>query len=84
VERMDGWMDEKSTRKNAEDDFLLRVKNLRYSEKACEIKLTRRGTCTGYSRRSSHTVTNGSKCHRPRRRNGLKVIYKKNPLPWCW
>ena len=29
VERMDGWMDEKSTRKNAEDDFLLRVKNLR-------------------------------------------------------
>jgi hypothetical protein len=29
-------------------------------------------------------VTNGSKGHRLRRRNGLKVIYKKNPLPWCW
>ena len=36
VERMDG----KSTRRNAEDDFLLRVKNLRYSEKGCEFELT--------------------------------------------
>jgi hypothetical protein len=35
VERMDGWMDGKSTRKNAEDDnFSL------YNEKGCEIELT--------------------------------------------
>jgi hypothetical protein len=29
VERMDGWMDRKSTKKNAEDDFLLRAKIFR-------------------------------------------------------
>jgi hypothetical protein len=33
VERMDWWMDEESTRKNAEDDFLLRTKNLRSTAK---------------------------------------------------
>jgi hypothetical protein len=36
-------MDEKSTRRNAEDDFLLRVKILRYSEKGCKFELTTRG-----------------------------------------
>jgi hypothetical protein len=33
VERMDGWMDGKSTRKNAEDDFLLRTKFFRSTTK---------------------------------------------------
>ena len=40
---MDGWMDRKSTRESAEDDFLLRVKKLRYSEKGCESELTTKG-----------------------------------------
>jgi hypothetical protein len=33
VERMDGWMEGKSTRKDAEDDFLLRTKKFRSTTK---------------------------------------------------
>jgi hypothetical protein len=38
-----GWMDGKSIRRNAEDDFSLRVKILRYSEKGCRFDLTTKG-----------------------------------------
>ena len=37
---MDGWIIDKE---NAEDDFLLSVKILRYSEKGCRFELTTKG-----------------------------------------
>jgi hypothetical protein len=37
---MDGW---KIDQENAEDDFLLRVKILLYSEKGCGFELTTKG-----------------------------------------
>ena len=41
VERMDGWMDRKSTKKNAEDDFFAEDENFPlYNEKGCEIEVT--------------------------------------------
>ena len=43
VERIDGWMDAKSTRKTLRTTFLLRVKILRYSEKGCEFEVTTKG-----------------------------------------
>ena len=42
MERMDGWMDENSKRESAEDDFFAEDEKFAlYSEKGCEIELTR-------------------------------------------
>jgi hypothetical protein len=59
----------------------------RYTEKKSTQFPPRYPYLSSHSSPSKHhrsNVTNGSKDHRLRRRNGLKVIYKKNPLPWCW
>jgi hypothetical protein len=52
VERMDGWMDGKSTRKTLRTTFLLRVKIFALQRKRVQIRIDdegRGGTCTGCS-----------------------------------
>jgi hypothetical protein len=64
VERMDGWMDEKSTRKSAEEMISCLGEKIALQRKGSEFGLTRereKEPAQGVASLSSHTGTNGSK-----------------------
>jgi hypothetical protein len=64
VERMDGWIDEGNRQGEALRTTFAEGENFALQRKGRRLDDEGKGTCTGCSRWSSHTVTNGSKGHR--------------------